>query len=93
MAAGAQGLAPRIGRLGEGRVGVAAHGVEGERAVGARRFEQQALVLLRDAPVGHRRQRLDLDLDRLQRVLADRDAVGDHHRHRLADIAHLVMRR
>ena len=47
------------------------------------------VVLRRHVPVGDRRQRLDLDLDQPDRVLGDAGAVGQHHRDRLADIAHL----
>ena len=39
-----------------------------------------------------RRQRIDIDIDRAQRVLGDGGAVGKHHRQRLADIANLVAR-
>jgi hypothetical protein len=39
-----------------------------------------------------RRQRLEVELDRLGRVLAERAALGDHHRDRLADVAHGVFR-
>ena len=42
--------------------------------------------------VGHRRQRLDIDLDRFKRILGDRRAVGHHNRNRLADVADLVVR-
>ena len=75
VAAGAQLLAADVGRVGEGRVGVALARLEHQRAVGAGLLEQHALVLRRGLPVGDRRQILDLDLDRLQRVLADGDAT------------------
>ena len=44
----------------------------------------------RGAQVRHRRQRLELDLDALRRVLGDRAALRDHHRDRIADVADLV---
>ena len=39
---------------------------------------------------GHRGQRLVVDTDQLGRVLGLGQRVGDHHRHRIADIAHPV---
>jgi hypothetical protein len=87
----AEGFAPGIRRIGKSRIGVAAHRVERERAVGAGAFEQQAFASLGNAPVGDRGQRLDLRRDRLQRVFADGDAVREHHGHRLSDIAHLAV--
>ena len=39
---------------------------------------------------GHRGQRLVVDIDQLGRVLGLGQRVGDHHRHRIADIAHPV---
>ena len=47
VAAGAQPLAADVGRVGEGRVGVALARLEHQRAVGAGLLEQQALVLRR----------------------------------------------
>ena len=44
----------------------------------------------RGAHVRHRRQRLELDLDALRRVLGDRAALRNHYRDRIADIADLV---
>ena len=41
----------------------------------------------------HSRQVPVLDFDQLGRVLRRRGAVGDDHRHRVADVAHLVARR
>ena len=74
VAAGAKLLAADVGRVGEGRVGVALARLEHQRAVGAGLLEQQLLVLRRRLPVGDRGQVLDLDFDRFQRVLADGDA-------------------
>ena len=42
--------------------------------------------------VGDRRQRLDVDVDGVERILGERGAVGQHDRDRLADIADLVVR-
>ena len=42
--------------------------------------------------MGDRRQRLNVERDRFERVLAQRDTLCQHDRHGLADIAHLVMR-
>ena len=51
---------------------------------------RQNIVLAGGLAIGHRRQRLDVDRDRLQRVLGERRAVGHHDRDRLADVAHLA---
>ena len=55
VAAGAQRLAANVRRVLERGVGVAEHGVERQRAVGARSLEQQALIAAR---VRDRRQRV-----------------------------------
>jgi hypothetical protein len=80
-------LAPRIGSVAAGRGGVAQDGMELDRQVAARFLEQQRLILRRCVPVGHRRQRLDDDVDRLQGVLGERSALRQHHCERLAHIA------
>ena len=90
VALGAEFLAPDVRRLREGRVGVAAGGGEGHRAVGALRLEQQPVAARRRRATRHRRQRLDVDGDVLERVLADRRAVGENDRDGLADIADLA---
>ncbi len=92
VAPGAHGFAPCVGRIAKRRVGVALAGLEDQRPVGPGRFEQQARPLRGAGAVGDRRQRLDLHLDGLERVLAARHAVGQHDRDRLADVAHLVVR-
>ena len=46
----------------------------------------------RSFQVGDERQRLVVDLDRSHRVLGEVARFGDHHRHRLADEAHLARR-
>ncbi len=90
---GSEALAPRIGRSLERRGGIAAHGVELDRQIGARLLEQQRLVPRRHVPVGNRRQRLDLDLDQADRILGNGRALRQHQRDRLAHIAHLSFRR
>ena len=72
-------------------VGITLARVEEERAVGTRRFEQQAVVLRRHMPVREGRKVLDLDRNMLQRVFADRHTRREHHRQRLADVTHLVV--
>ncbi len=89
-------LAPPIGRCPERRAGVAANGAEREGDV-ARLLpppcsNSRLSPLRRGSAVGHRRQGLDIDRDRLERVLADRRAFGEHDRDRLAHIADLVGR-
>ena len=77
---GAEALAPGVGRVLERGGGVAAHGAEGDRLVGALVREQQRVVARRRVAVGDRRQRLDVDLDQAERILGDAGAVGEHHR-------------
>ena len=55
-------------------------------------FEQQRLVLCGGAPVRDRGQRLDVELDGIERVLREREAVGHDDRDRLADVTDLLMR-
>ena len=81
--------------VGLGEVTLDVAEVEGA-LVGAVRF--QGLVHQRGAVgqgalrVGHRRQRLVLDLDELQRVLRQVTAVRDDDRDALADVPHLLRR-
>ena len=70
---------------------VTAHAAERERAVRPRGFEQQAAVGPRGCAGGDRRQRLDVDRDRVERVLGRGGAFSQHDRDRLTDIADLVM--
>ncbi len=59
--------------------------------VGAGLLEQQRRVGIGGlAGVGHRGQHLVVDLDAFGAVLGGTDALCHHHRHRLADEAHLV---
>src|SRR5262249_35838375 len=72
-------------------VRVAAHARKRERAVRARRFEQQAAIGPRGRAGGDRRQRLDRDRDRIQRVLGRGGTLGENEGERLADVADLVV--
>ncbi len=83
-------LAADVRRVFERRIGVAARGRDGAGDVAAGFFEQENIVLARGIAVDHRGKRLDIDGDRLQRVLGQRNAIGDHDGNRLADKAHLV---
>ena len=83
-------LAADVRRSLEGRIGVAARGGDGAGDVAAGFFEQKNIGLARGVAIDHRRKRLDIDGDRLQCILGQRDAVGDHDRDRLADKANLV---
>ena len=89
MSLGAETLAPDVRRVGERRGGVAAHGAELDREIGALVLEQKRSVLRRRAAVGDRRQRLDLDLDQAERVLGNGRGLGEHDRDGLAHVAHL----
>ena len=84
-------LAAGVGRVAERRVRVALHRRQRDDVIAAGRLEQQAFVLARGLAVGHRRQRFDVERDRIERVLGERRAVGDDDRDRLADVAHLVL--
>ena len=88
-----EALAADVGRARESGVGVAAHAGEREREIAACRLEQQDVVASRGGAVHDRRQRLDVERDRVERILGDGGAVRQHDRDRLADIAHLVVRR
>ena len=65
----AKAFLARVFGLGERRVGVADDRDVAHRAVAAGRIEQQRLVARRHMAIRHRRQRLDIDLDRFERVL------------------------
>ena len=70
-------------------LGSAAHG---RRRWSARRRGPAATPALeRLFQIDHRRQRLELDVDVVERVLGDVAALGDHDRQRLADMADLVL--
>ena len=89
---GAEALAPGVGRVLERGGGVAAHGAEGDRLVGALVREQQRVVARRRVAVGDRRQRLDIDLDQAERILGDAGAVGEHDGNGFADITYFGFR-
>jgi hypothetical protein len=86
-----EALAARIGGIPAGRGGIAQHGVKLDREIAAGFLEQERFVLRGGVPVRHRRQLLDVDLDRLQGVLGERRAFRQHQRKRLAHIADLGM--
>ena len=83
-------LAAHIAGVLERRIGVAAHRRQRDHEIRAGRLEQQTVTLARARAICHRRQRLDVELDRLQRILGGAGAVRHDHGDRLADIAHLV---
>ena len=90
MPLGAKALAPDIGGVLECGGGIAAHGVERDREIGALVLEQQRHVSRRGVAIGDRRQRLDVDLDQAQRIFGDPGGIGEHEGEDLADIAHLA---
>ncbi len=62
-----------------------------ERDIAGRPVVQQRCARLhRVARTGDRRQRIDIDDDRLGRILGLRQSFGDDERDRIADTAHLV---
>ena len=83
-------LAADVRRIFERRIGVAERGRDRPGDVAAGFFEQENIGLARGIAVDHRGKRLDIDGDRLQCILGQRDAVGDHDGDRLADKADLV---
>src|SRR5262249_55967840 len=72
-------------------VRVAAHAGKRERAVRACGFEQEATISPRGGAGGDRRQRLDRDLNGVERVLGCGGTLGEHEGERLADVADLVV--
>ncbi len=85
-------LAPRIGRGLERSVRVAFDCRERAGEVGAGLLEGEHRAAARRVAIGDDRQALDIDLDRLERVLGQRLRIRDHHRDRLAHIADLAFR-
>ena len=77
--------------LGEGRVGVAKFRLIAHRAITARTFKQQRFVGCRRMPIRQCRKPLDIEFDRLERVLGQRLGLRHHYRDRLADIADLML--
>ena len=92
VALGAKLLAPDIGGGCKGLFDVAAGCGERHRAVGAGNIEEEPVASRGGRAIRHRRQRLDVEDDVLERVLADGDAVGEDDCHRLADIADVTVR-
>ena len=87
----AKALAAGVLGLGESRVGIARRDRVAHRAVAAARFEQQRLVACRRVAIRQRRQRCDIDIDRLEGVFSQRLGLRHNHRDRFADVAHLVL--
>ena len=85
-----EALAAGVRRVPERGFGVALLRRQRDDVIAAGRLEQQAFVLARGGAIRHRRQRLDVEADRVERVFGQRRAVGHHHGDRLADVAHLV---
>jgi len=83
-----EALPAHIGGGAEGGVGVALHCGQRARKVRAGGLEQQGPALGGRA-VRHHWERRDVDHDRVGRVFGERRAIRHHHRHGLADIAHL----
>ena len=80
-----RGLGEGLGDLRGIAVVVIEHDVAGHVVVELRRAGRGGLARL-----GDRRQRLDVELDRLGGVLRLHPRLGDHEGHRVADEAHLV---
>ena len=82
-----------LGEGGVGRLGVAGVVVPVEDDVAGDMVEQlRRAGADRVLGVGHRRQRVVFDFDRLGGVARRGQSLGDHQRHRLADMAHLAER-
>ena len=92
MALDREALAADVSRARERCIRVAAHAGERQREIAAGGIEQQHVVPRGRAGMHDRRQGLDVERDRRERVLGGGGAVGQHHRDRLADIADLVVR-
>jgi len=91
MALHAKMFAARIGRVRERRFRIAAHGRNRVRQIGADGLEQDHVFLARLIAIGHRRHRLDIDRNGLQRILGQSRRVGDDDGQRLAHITHLAV--
>ena len=76
----------------ECRFRVALVGIEHGRRIGLHVLEQEHLVGHGSLALDDRRQGLDVEHDRSERVLGDFGRVGQHHGDGLAVIAHLVTR-
>ena len=87
-----EALAADVGRIAERGLGVALDRRQRDDVIACRSSSNSTLSLrARGVAVGHRRQRLDVERDGVERVLGQRRAVGHHHGDRLADVAHLAV--
>ena len=84
-------LTARVGRVCKRCLCVAAHRRNGVGQIGADGLEQDHIFLAGLVAIGHRRQRLDVDLDRLQRILGQSWGIGDDDSERLTNISHLAV--
>ena len=91
MALHLEALAPNVVGLPERSVRITADTRQGAREIRTALFEQKDLALLRRVTVRHWRQRLNVEGDRLQRILGNSRVFGQHHGNRLADVAHLLI--
>ena len=91
MALHRKAFAPGVVGLGKSRGRIAADRAVADREIAAVPSNSRVSFACRLVAVGHRRQRLDVDTDQVERVLGDRRAVGQHDRDRLADIADLAV--
>ena len=91
VAMNAKGFAPHIGSVREHRLDVALVADQRGRVIGAGLLEQQHLAAARHMAIGNGRQSVDDNLDRLQRVLRERRAIGENDRERLTHITHLLV--
>src|SRR5258708_15619573 len=80
-----------IGRVFEGGLSIAKRGRVPNRAIGTMCLEEERLVRAGFIAVDDNRQRLDVQADGAGRVLGKGRTRRKDHRHRLPDIAHLVM--
>ena len=103
MALHLESFAPDIGGRLERCLRVPAQAGERQRAIAGSALEQQRCPLpffpclrervgVRAGTIHHRRQGLDVERDRIERVLGGRRAFCQHERDRLADIAHFLVR-
>ncbi len=84
-------LAAPVGRGGKGRVGIAHDGAQPPHLVALRRGDDERRPRERLVAVDDGRKMLDVERHGARAVLGRGGALGDHHRDRLAHIAHLVL--
>ena len=91
VAIGVEALPQDEGRPGKGAVDVSDGGRQPHhRVVTELLVDEGRPGLHRGLGIDHRLERLVLDLDQLGAILGDVAAVGEHRRHRLADVADLA---